>query len=885
MTNNFRHWWHNFLQHPLRKLIKYCGWLCLLVGLIWGGWKLHQGVNALKKDITDGYLISDTVSKQTFYPKQPTVIKDNQGKVMKKLTHSQANYISFTKIKPIVRQGMVASEDRRFYQHHGVDLYGVLRAMVQLVLRRQIQGGSTLTQQLVKNVILKDQSQNFHRKIKEMVVAQSLEKKFTKQQILEFYLNDVYLGHGCYGIGSAARYYFSKPQSRLNYSEAALLIGIPNNQILYDPVTHPQTARNRRNTILYTWKQQKLISAAQFAKYSQQPLNLKIHNFQYDNDISHDYALNYAVSNAVKQLMAVHGFEMQYLFADDQAKTNYKNQYTQAYEKYYGELLKGGFIIQTTINRDLQQKVVAAVQAQYTKYQTRDADGKLEPQVASTIIDNRSGDVLALVGGRTTDGDQLNRAIDAFRQPGSTAKPIIAYAPAFERGYFPQSKVIDGPIANVHNWYSGYRGAVTLRTALADSINTVAFKLAANDKDYSFYNDLGKMEFSGLYPADKNPITAVGGFTKGVTTTEMAAAYSSFARSGRFVSPSNLRSIYDTVNNRWLYQNTHLKTEVYSKNASYMMINAMQSVVNSGSGKGARLDNYPYVAGKTGTTDNNNDSYFVGMTPSFTIANWTGYDHQTSLTAEELQLPIKTFKAEGQLLVDYLKEAKTDFPMPNTIRREGDYLFVRNNANQKTVAQIIEQNYVAFNSAQINANQMRLNNLDYRLIYHLSKKQERQREKQVELALQRYTSLPFTQLSQYDDKVAELQKIRYKNENVKRMAAKNEFNKTIMQLQSKLNLTQAKLQAQKENRRLAKFEQQKQQIQAQRDAKRRSLVDRLMRQYSTQLQRVQTAYDNNAADKELQLQKLENLINQIRSYGGTVDDPVITVHHNKNNGN
>ena len=235
--------------------------------------------------------------------------------------------------------------------------------------------------------------------------------------------------------------------------------------------------------------------------------------------------------------------------------------------------------------------------------------------------------------------------------------------------------------------------------------------------------------------------------------------------------------------------------------------------------------------------------------------------------------------------MDYLKEAKTDFPMPNTIRREGDYLFVRNNANQKTVAQIIEQNYVAFNSAQINASQMRLNNLDYRLIYHLSKKQERQREKQVELALQRYTSLPFTQLSQYDDKVAELQKIRYKNENVKRMAAKNEFNKTIMQLQSKLNLTQAKLQAQKENRRLAKFEQQKQQIQAQRDAKRRSLVDRLMRQYSTQLQRVQTAYDNNAADKELQLQKLENLINQIRSYGGTVDDPVITVHHNKNNGN
>lgn len=878
MKNLGKRWWQKVCAHPIRKAIKYLILLVLVLLLIVGIKVGHQYWQELQKDVTAGYLISDDISTKTFYPKQPTVIKDRHNKVMKTLTHSQSTYVKHQLINPKLKKGVVAVEDRRFYKHHGVDLTGMLRGVVSLVLRRQVQGGSTLTQQLVKNVILKDQTQSFDRKIKEMVVAQALEQKFSKQQILEFYLNDVYLGHGCYGIGSAAQYYFSKSQQQLTWGQAALLIGIPNNQVLYDPILHPQRAINRRNTVLYSWYQQKMISKKTYQRDSQQSLHLKIHNFKYDNDISQNYALNYAVKSAVQQLMTIHGFQMQYLFNNDQAKDTYKNQYAQAYDKYYGELLNGGYVVKTTIDQNLQQQIVQLVQQQYAPYQQRDQDGKLEPQVASTIVDNRTGDVLAIVGGRTTDGDQLNRASDAYRQPGSTAKPLIAYAPAFERGYAPQSKVVDGPVGNVSNWYSGYRGAVTLRTALADSINTVAFKLALGDKQQSFYQDLGKMQFQGLYPADQNAIIAVGGFTKGVTTTEMASAYSSFARQGNFISPSNVRSIYDTNNSRVLYENPHVPVNVYSADASYMMLNAMQSVVNNGLGKDAALSDYPYVAGKTGTTDKNLDSYFVGMTPYFTIANWTGFDHQQPLTAEQEELSIKTFKTEGDYLVKALKEPKKDFVMPNTIRRDGDNLYVRREAMGKSIEQVIQESYLAFNSAEINANKKRLTDLDYRLIYHLTKKQELQREHKVQQDIERYQQVPFDKLSQYGHQLTKLQKLRYQNENVKRMSAKASFNQQIMQLQRELNLTQAQLEAKKENGRLAKFEAQKNQIETQRATKKQAMIDKLRPQYEVQLSRVKAAYQNNAADKEAQKQKLIDLINQIRSYGGNVPDPVIDVN-------
>lgn len=842
------------------------------------GWFWHKEGPAYKQAIGDGFALSQTVKKANFYPKQPTKVLDQSGNVMKTLTHTQSTYIAYEKINPLLTKGLVAVEDKRFYQHHGVDPYGILRGVYQYMRYRQVQGGSTLTQQLVKNIILKDQTQSPTRKVKEMVVAQQLEKKFTKRQILEFYLNDVYLGHGCYGIGSAANYYFSKDQKDLTIPELALLIGVPNNQVLYDPLVHPKAAKQRRDTVLMVLHQQKLISKQEFEKGVAAPLGLKIHNFTYNNDISGNYALSTAINSATEELMRAHGFVFKYGFASTEAQNTYIQSYQQAYSTYQGQILNGGYTIKTTINQDLQAQVQAQAEKAFEGYQTRDAEGKLQPQLSMTVVDNNTGNILAVVGGRTTENDYVNRTYFSNRQPGSAAKPLIAYAPAFERGYTPQSTIEDSPVSgtSIKNWYSGYKGVVTLREALEQSINTVAYKLALNDSNYEYYDLLQKMEFSGLTPADKNPIIAIGGFTQGVTTTEMASAYSSFSRSGEFIHPTNVTEIYDTSNRQMIYQNSHTKVPIYTANASYMMLNTMQSVITDGTGKAAKLDNYSHTAGKTGTTDNTKDSYFVGMTPSFTIATWVGHDKSETLTNAEAQLPMTVFKNVGTYLVDYLKEADTDFAMPSTIIKNGNNLVATKESKKLTPADIIAAQNQDFIHTQISKNKTRLDNLDYRLVYHLSKSEEQDREQDVKDAIAQFDASQMTKASAYTTYMNQLQRIRYKNQKVRHMAAKQDFDQQILQLQKDLNLQKATLDLEKENKRQSEFNAKKSEIQTQREDQRAQILADLRQQYNTQLQKTKTAYQTDAADKETQRQKLLDIMNQIRSYGGSAPDVTIT---------
>lgn len=850
--------------------------IVLSVGAFW--WKYGYDI---RNTIADGYSYSQGLKKSDFHPKNSTVIYDRNGKELKKLSQSSSNYTSINKINPKIKKGLVAVEDQRFYIHHGVDLYGIARSVVSTLLHHRTEGGSTLTQQLVKNVVLKDQSQNLTRKLKEMVIAQQLEKKFTKKQILEFYINDVYMGHGSYGFSAASDYYFSQKQKDLSIDKLAVLVGIPNNPVYYDPVSYPKRALKRRNMILYIFNQRGLISKKTYQAARKKPLGLKVNERKYDNNVSNNYALSYAVFNATEELMKSSGFTMQYSFKNNAQRKAYNTRYQQEYERAHGELMDGGYTIRTTIDMNLQKKIEALVDKTYQSYTGRDANGKLTPQVSSTVIDNKTGDVIAVVGGRTTDGDQVNRAISGYRQPGSAAKPIVAYAPAFERGYFPQSTVTDSAVGNpvIHNWYSGYTGSNSLRHALENSINTIAYKLAASDTKHSYYDDMVKMEFARLDPNQKaDPRLAIGSFTYGVTTTEMASAYSSFARNGQFIHPSNLSSIYDNDNGRYIYQNTHMKKDVYTKNASYMMLNTMQSVITDGLGKAAALDNYKYTAGKTGTTDNTKDSYFVGMTPDFTIANWTGNDTPSTLTSSEDALTMQAFKAEGEYMVDYMKEKNKNFKKPSTVTVSGNNLSVNTSNEKPSIQDVIDTDFSKYNTDQENKNTNRLYNLDYRIIYHLTKKEEFKREKKVQRAIDKYTDSPITKESQYNKKLSELQKIRYLNANVKRQSAKVNFNKQILELQKDLNLSQAMFQTAKDNKKVAKYESEKEEIETRREEKRQDMVDKLMPQYNSQLQKVKSAYKNNDSDKEDQKQKLVDIMNEIRSYGGTVPDVKITVN-------
>lgn len=324
-----------------------------------------------------------------------------------------------------------------------------------------------------------------------------------------------------------------------------------------------------------------------------------------------------------------------------------------------------------------------------------------------------------------------------------------------------------------------------------------------------------------------------------------------------------------------------MKKDIYTKNASYMMINTMQSVISNGLGKAAALDNYKYTAGKTGTSDNNKDSYFVGMTPDFTIANWTGNDvPSTSLTSNEQTLSMQAFKAEGEYLVSQMKEKEEDFKKPNTVTVSGSNLSVNQSNEQPTIQDVIDSDFSKYISAQEQKNTDRLYNLDYRIIYHLSKKEEYKREDKVQSAIDKYTDNPITKESQYDSKLSELQKIRYLNANVKRQSAKNDFNQQILQMQKELNLSQAMFQAAKDNKKIAKYQSEKETIETQREQKRQSMVDKLMPQYNSQLQKVKDAYKNNDSDKEAQKQKLVDIMNEIRSYGGNVPDVKITVNSN-----
>ena len=836
----------------------------------------------IKNTIADGYSYSQGLKASDFHPKNATVIYDRNGKELKKLSQSSSNYTPINEINPRIKKGLVEVEDQRFYIHHGVDMYAILRSTVSTLLHRRTEGGSTLTQQLVKNVILQDQSQNLTRKLKEMVIAQQLEKKFTKQQILEFYINNVYMGHSSYGFSAAADYYFSQNQNDLSIDKVAVLVGIPNNPVYYDPVSAPDRTVKRRNMILYIFYQRGLISKKTYQTARQRPLGLKINQKKYDNDVSNNYALNYAVFNATEELMKSSGFTMQYAFKNEAARKKYDASYTQEAARARGQLMEGGYTIRTTIDMNVQNQIESIVNKTYQAYTGRDAHGKLAPQVSSTVIDNKTGDVIAIVGGRTTSGDQVNRAISGYRQPGSTAKPLVAYAPAFERGYLPQSTVIDSAVGNVHNWYSGYTGKTTVRHALENSINTVAYKLALQDTTYSFYDDLAKMEFANLRPVeDKNAIAALGTF--GTTTTEMASAYSSFSRGGQFIHPSNLSSIYDNDNNRYIYQNTHMKKSVYTKNASYMMINTMQSVISDGLGKAAALDNYKYTAGKTGTSDDTKDSYFVGMTPDFTIANWTGNDIPSSLTGTEQGLSMKTFKAEGEYLVDQLKQKDVNFKKPDTIDVDGNKLTVDNKNEHPSIQDVIDTDFAKYTKNQTDKNANRLYNLDYRIIYHLTKKEEYKREDKVQAAIDKYSDTPITKEAQYNKKLSELQKIRYLNANVKRQSAKNDFNQQILQLQKELNLSQAMFATAKDNKKIAKYEEEKEAIETQREQKRQAMVDKLMPQYNAQLQKVKEAYKNNDSDKADQKQKLIDIMNEIRSYGGKVDDVKINVETSSDN--
>ena len=583
--------------------------IILFIGIIYSGVHIYSKISKdLTESVNKANKIIATMNENDFKTRTSTKIYDKNGKLIKELKTIDYIYKTYDEINQNVFKAVVAVEDSRFYEHDGIDLKGLTRAAVQSAIHHNTQGGSTITQQLAKNVYL-TMEQTVWRKISEAVIAEELENRYSKHQILEFYVNNINYGNGCYSIESAAKYYFGKNTKELSIAEIALLVGIPNNPSLYNPITRFDSACKRRDSILRKMYQQHMISEQEYNTEKNREIKLNVSKTKINN-IVNDYAQSYAVHEAVEFVMQYYGFQFKYDFKNNDERTTYWKLYNSEYKKYYTELVSGGYDIYTSIDTKVQDKLQQIVDEQMSCYTEKNKKTKLyKKQASATVIDNKTGLVIGIVGGRSQKNNTFNRAFLSARQPGSTIKPIIVYTPAIEKGYNSASVLTDKYIKNgPKNSYSGYIGDVTLRTAVAKSINTIAYQLTGKvgvEKSLSY---LSNMKFKYLSPTDKQSRTiGLGGFTYGTTTVEMASAYSTLARNGEYIDATNITKIYDRTHKTDIYKNTSEKKQVYDDGAAYLMTDVLKSVMTDGTGQSFQLSNMSAQAGKTGTTNNKRD--------------------------------------------------------------------------------------------------------------------------------------------------------------------------------------------------------------------------------------------------------------------------------------
>ncbi|MBZ9609464.1 penicillin-binding protein [Clostridium estertheticum] len=645
----------------------------------------------IEATIKDANNIAQTINETSFNTRKPTQFFDTNGKLLKEFKTNTYYYTKEADLNPYIGKAVTSIEDQRFYKHNGIDYKGIRRAVWVYIKSRGaiVQGGSTITQQLARNVFLTFDV-TLSRKLEESVVAQKLEERYSKDQILEFYVNNINFGNGCYSIESASQFYFQKNNKDLDLSQIAMLVSIPNNPSVYNPVTQLDNVIKRRDLVLDKMLSLEQISQSDFDTAKAEVIKLNIKPHTAPEPMSYD--IQYAVHNATLKLMEQNGFVSKYSFSNDNDRKTYFTKYNDEYESKEKQLLSGGYRIDTSIDTAKQEKLQSVVDSHLAQYtSTNNKTDLYEKQGASVTIDNNTGEVVAIVGGRSQDGNTFNRAFLGVRQPGSAIKPLIAYTPAFEKGYIPASeyedKAFDNGPANVDNQY---RGSVSLRYAVEQSINTIPVRLVGEMGVKNSLKYLQNMEFKYTTPQDIYPIIAIGGFTKGVTPVEMASGYSTLSRNGEFVSPTNVCKITNTVVNEVLFENNHKQTKVYDSGASYLMTDTLKGVLTeSRSHSNLALSNYPFTAGKTGTTDQSKDAWFVGYTPYYTTSVWVGDDIPAPQNMYGAQEPDQIWKEYMEYLHQGLEQK--DFIRPNTVvDRNGvlmNTLYIKLNENGKIKAE------------------------------------------------------------------------------------------------------------------------------------------------------------------------------------------------------
>ena len=567
-------------------------------------------------DSIDGFTLDQT---SVIYYEDP---KTGQDVVLRKL-YGGANrtWVKYEDIPKNLIHACIAIEDKRFEDHQGVDWVTTLKACVKMFLGRGEAGGSTITQQLVKNITGRDEV-TVRRKLVEIFSALELEKKYTKKQIMELYLNVIALGENCEGVESASQVYFGKSVSELDLAECAALIGITNNPSIYDPYINADKNKERQVIILDQMLEQKYITQE-----------------QHDTAVAEELVLHNASGEAS-------GDEDYYSYFEDQVINDVvrdlseKTGYDQTIVRKM--LMTGGYKIYSTLNPDVQ----AAVEEVYQNLDNIPKTASSQQlQSGIVIIDNKTGDVVAVAGGVGEKQGSLilNRATQSYLSPGSTIKPVSVYAPALELGLITPATVMDDTpysFTDARHWPKNsdsiYRGLMNINEAVGLSINTIPVKLVAQmTPEYSFEFAKEKMGLSTLVSSyvnaagdtfsdvDLAPL-AMGGLTKGVTVKAMAQAYATFANEGVYREARTYTKVVDS-DGKVVLDNTQQSHVAMKDMTAWYITYMLENTVESGTGTAAQIANMT-VAGKTGTTTSDFDRWFAGYTPYYTGVVWCGYD-------------------------------------------------------------------------------------------------------------------------------------------------------------------------------------------------------------------------------------------------------------------
>jgi len=544
--------------------------------------------------------IPDIASLASYRPAEASIIYDRHGREVAKVYDQYRIVIGLDEMPPLLPRAFIAAEDARFYEHEGVDVFSIIRALVHnLASGARRQGGSTITQQVTRALLLSPEK-TYLRKFKEAVLAYRIDRFLSKNDILTIYLNEIYLGEGAYGVEAAARTYFGKSARQLSLAEVALLAGLPQAPSRYSPFKHYKLAKKRQAYVLNRMAEDGYITPTMARRAYAEPLVWAAKEAPRPEN-------GYFLQEVEKQITARYGRRV---------------------------LRQGGLRIYTTLDPVLQKAAAAAVAEGLEAWRRRHPEADTEPQAALLAIDIADGGIRAMMGGNDFAVSQFNRAVMARRQPGSAFKPFV-YAAALERGYTPATVIVDEPIRlpgerrgrywSPRNFERRYDGPVLLRNGLIRSKNVVTVKLLQEigvDRVVRLARKCGVRS-----PLDHDFSLALG--SSGVSLLELTSAYATFGRGGEYLAPTLITRVTDRTG-RLLERRRPHRRRALDARIAYLVTDLLGKVITEGTGKRARIEGL-VAAGKTGTTDDARDAWFIGYTPELACGVWMGFDKLKTL--------------------------------------------------------------------------------------------------------------------------------------------------------------------------------------------------------------------------------------------------------------